>query len=153
MIEYRKATTEDVNSLARVRVDFLTEANQMTEEEKEVLLTANLIYFKEAIADSSFIAWMAIDGAEIAGTSGITFYKVPPNASCPTGKTAYISNMFTYQRFRKQGIASQLFSLIVDEAKMYGYNKVLLNATDMGRPLYARYGFKDTAGDMIYYIK
>jgi len=153
MIEFRKATAEDINALAKVRIDFLCEANQLTEEEKEVLLTANRQYFTETMADGSFIAWIALDGADIAGTSGITFYKVPPNASCPTGKTAYISNMFTYPRFRKQGIAFRLFSLIVDEAKINGYKKVLLNATDMGKPLYARYGFQDTAGDMIYYIK
>lgn len=153
MIEFRKATTEDIDTLAKVRIDFLCEANKLTEEEKEVLLAANRQYFTETMADGSFTAWIALDGADIAGTSGITFYKVPPNASCPTGKTAYISNMFTYPRFRKQGIASRLFSLIVDEAKINGYKKVLLNATDMGKPLYARYGFQDMAGDMIYYIK
>ncbi len=153
MIEFRKATIEDIDTLAKVRIDFLCEANQLTEEEKEVLLTANRQYFTETMADSSFAAWIALDGADIAGTSGITFYKVPPNASCPTGKTAYISNMFTYPCFRKQGIASRLFSLIVDEAKINGYKKVLLNATDMGKPLYARFGFQDTAGDMFYYIK
>ena len=153
MIEYRKATTEDIDTLAKVRIDFLCVANQLTEEEKEILLAANRQYFTEAMADGSFIAWIALDGTEIAGTSGVTFYKVPPNGSCPTGKSAYISNMFTYPCFRKQGIASQLFSFIVDEAKIHGYNKVLLNATDMGKPLYARYGFQDTAGDMIYYIK
>lgn len=153
MIEFRKATTEDIDTLAKVRIDFLCEANKLTEEEKEVLLAANRQYFTETMADGSFTAWIALDGADIAGTSGITFYKVPPNASCPTGKTSYISNMFTYPRFRKQGIASRLFSLIVDEAKINGYKKVLLNATDMGKPLYARYGFQDMAGDMIYYIK
>ncbi len=153
MIEFRKATIEDIDTLAKVRIDFLCEANQLTEEEKEVLLTANRQYFAETMADGSFAAWIALDGADIAGTSGITFYKVPPNASCPTGKTAYISNMFTYPRFRKQGIASRLFSLIVDEAKINGYKKVLLNATDMGKPLYARFGFQDMAGDMFYYIK
>ncbi len=135
MIEFRKATTEDIDTLAKVRIDFLCEANQLTEEEKEVLLTANRQYFTETMADGSFVAWIALDGADIAGTSGITFYKVPPNASCPTGKT------------------SRLFSLIVDEAKINGYKKVLLNATDMGKPLYARFGFQDTAGDMFYYIK
>ena len=70
---------------------------------------------------------------------------------CPTGKVTYISNMFTYPEYRKHGIATKLFALTVEEAKKQGCIKILLNATDMGRPLYEKFGFKDTANDMVYY--
>ncbi len=153
MIEYRKVTVENADLIAGIRVDFLSEVNNLTEEDKQGIYKANHEYFKKALADGSFAAWLAVFGTEIVGTSGITFYHVPPNKKCPNGKAAYISNMFTYPKYRKQGIATKLFNLIVEEAKIQGHNKVLLNATDMGKPLYEKYGFQDVHGDMVYYIE
>ncbi|QHQ60736.1 GNAT family N-acetyltransferase [Anaerocolumna sedimenticola] len=152
MIEYRKATLEDADLIAKIRADFLGEVNHLTQEDKQDMCKANQDYLKKALADGSFAAWLAVLDEEVVGTSGITFYHVPPNMKCPNGKAAYISNMFSYPQYRKQGIATKLFSLIVEEAKIQGHNKVLLNATDMGKPLYERYGFKEVQGDMVYYI-
>jgi GNAT superfamily N-acetyltransferase len=74
--------------------------------------------------------------------NGISFYNLPPNQECPNGKIAYISNMFTYPEYRKQGIGSKLFELAIEEAKNNGCKKVLLDATALGRPIYERFGFK-----------
>lgn len=153
MIEYRRITIEEIDLLTKVRIDFLSDVNQLTEEEKIPLSQAIKEYLTEALAEESFVAWIAVDGAEVAGVGGITFYKVPPNKACITGKAAYISNMFTYPAYRGKGIASKVFNLIVEEARIHGHSKVMLNATDMGKPLYEKYGFKEVKGDMVYYIQ
>jgi GNAT superfamily N-acetyltransferase len=105
----------------------------------------------DSLADGSFVSWIAIENGEIVATSGVSFYTLPPNKNSPNGKVAYISNMFTYPKYRKQGIASKLFDLTVNEAKENKCVKILLNATDMGRPIYEKYGFKDTKNDMVFY--
>lgn len=61
-------------------------------------------------------------------------------------------NIFTFPDYRKQGIGTELLKRTVEEAKNRGYIKITLNATDMGRPLYEKYGFKDSHGDMVFYI-
>ncbi len=96
MIEYRKAIIEDCGLLAKIRTDFLVEANGVdSEDEKELLRVSNEKFLTESLADGSFVAWLAVEDDVIIATSGISFYKLPPNKKCPTGKMAYIGNMFT----------------------------------------------------------
>ena len=154
MIEYRKATTNDINDLAKIRCIFLAEQHDnYPKAESEMLETANKAYFEANLADDSFIAWVAVAGDKIVGTSGLSFYHVPPNNSSPDGRVAYIMNMYTFPEYRKQGIAATLFNRIVEEAKIRGYKKIVLNATDMGKSLYEKYGFTHIKGDMEYLCK
>ena len=152
MIEYRKATASEADALARIRMDFLREADNIQSDEMiETLHKNNSEYMAAYVADGSFVAWVAVENGEIIATSGVNFYTLPPNTSNPTGKTAYISNMFSYPQYRKKGVASKLFDLSVQEAKAKGITKILLDATAMGRPIYEKYGFVATDNEMIYY--
>ena len=152
MIEYRKATISEIETLTRIRMDFLRDVkNMQNDEDEEILYKSNKEYLAASMADGSFVSWIAIDDGKIIAVSGVSFYTLPPNKSCPTGKTAYISNMYTYPPYRKQGIATKLFGLAVQEAKNNGAIKILLNATTMGRPIYEKFGFKSTEDEMIYY--
>ncbi len=153
MIDYRKATINDCSLLAKIRVDFLVEANDVKDQdEKDLLHINNEKFLRDSLTDGSFAAWLAIEDGEIIATSGVSFYNLPPNKKCPTGKVAYIGNMFTYPQYRNKGIASKLFNLVVEECKNHGCEKILLNATDMGKPIYEKFGFKDVSNDMVYYI-
>ncbi|GHU76876.1 N-acetyltransferase [Clostridia bacterium] len=154
MLTYRKATVSDAGELARLRSIFLAEVdNIQSEHERSLLEKANLAYFTTALLDGSFVAWLAIDKDEIVATSGLSFSLVPPSVKNIDGKVAYIMNMYTSPNYRRQGIAAGLFSRIVEEAKLLGYRKLTLNATDSGRPLYEKYGFKTYHGDMVFYVK
>lgn len=153
MIEYRKATLNDIEQLLKIRIDFLKDAgNIRNEEDEKVMLSANEQFLYSSLSDGSFIQLLAFDGEKIAASSSVSFYTLPPNTMRPTGKTAYIGNMFTYPEYRNQGIATKLFSMIVDEAKQNGCSLVTLNATDMGKPIYEKYGFKKDDDAMNYYI-
>lgn len=152
MIEYRKATIDDISLLAKIRVDFLNEVNNISTDTEELFIN-NKAYFENALNNNSFVAWIALDNNEIVGTSGLTLYLLPPNRDYRDGKVAYISNMYTVPNFRGKGIASHLFSLIMNESKNLGYKKVLLNATDAGRSVYEKYGFIDAKGEMLYHFK
>jgi GNAT superfamily N-acetyltransferase len=61
-------------------------------------------------------------------------------------------NMFTSPNYRNRGIGTALFKKIVDEAKQLGYKKITLYATEMGRPLYEKYGFKDVHNAMDFFV-
>ncbi len=134
--------------LASLRLEFLSELTAMDQKTVDELKQANKKYFKAAFKEKSFAAWVAKEGGKIIATSGLCFYKIPPNNSCPNGKAAYIQNMYTKPEYRKKGIAKALFSKIIDEAKTWGCSKVLLNATDAGKPLYEKFGFKESNDDM-----
>ena len=69
-----------------------------------------------------------------------------------TGKIAYITNVYTRNEYRKQGIATKLLELIIDEIKYKGCKFVRLHASSEGKKLYEKIGFRHTGesdGDVI----
>ncbi len=57
-------------------------------------------------------------------------------------------NMYTNPNYRRKGIAYHTLEILIEEAKNKGVKHISLEATDMGRPLYERYGFVDMRGEM-----
>jgi GNAT superfamily N-acetyltransferase len=55
---------------------------------------------------------------------------------------------WTRPEARGQGAAPRLLSAALDHARRHGVGKVLLHATEAGRPLYLREGFEPSAAYM-----
>ena len=86
-------------------------------------------------------AYLIFDGESFAGAGGVSYYRVMPTYHNPSGEKAYIMNMYTAPAYRRKGIAYKTLSLLVEDAKKKGITAISLEATDMGRPLYEKFGF------------
>ena len=64
-----------------------------------------------------------------------------PTYHNPSGNKAYIMNMYTDPEYRRKGIAIRILDRLVKDSKRRGITAISLEATDMGRPLYEKYGF------------
>lgn len=154
MIEYRNADLNDISELVRLRIVFLQEmGNKAISIEDENLRKVLYEYFEERVLKNEFVAYLALENNEIIATSGLCFYTLPPSYKNLTGKVAYIMNMYTSPSYRKRGIAKVLFQKIVEEAKIRGYKYISLHATEKGRPLYLKFGFKDLNTEMTLKIE
>ena len=154
MIEYRKATIDDIEEMVRVRMDVLYAVKDISSrEEEDVLRGPNRDFIWAGLWDGSFCQWLAMDNDKIIGTSSVSFYNLPPTATRPNGKTAYVGNMFTYPEYRGKGIGMRLLSLAVEEAKSAGCMDIRLDYTEMGKPLYEKFGFKRKENAMIYLVE
>ena len=146
---YKKATLNDLEILVQTRIEVLRAANKlptdtdMTEVEKQ-----SFAYYKKALADQSHIAYLVYDDDKIIGTGGVSFFEVMPTYHNPPGKKAYIMNMYTKPEYRRQGIAYQTLDMLVRDSKALGISAISLEATDMGRPLYEKYGFVKMENEM-----
>ena len=146
---YKNATLNDLEILVQTRIEVLRAANKlptdtdMTEVEKQ-----SFAYYKKALADQSHIAYLVYDDDKVIGTGGVGFFKVMPTYHNPTGKKAYIMNMYTKPEYRRQGIAYQTLDMLVQDSKALGISAISLEATDMGRPLYEKYGFVKMENEM-----
>ena len=80
------------------------------------------------------------DNEIVIGAGGVSFYKVMPTYHNPTGKKAYIMNMYTASEYRRQGITFHTLDLLVKDVRKQGVSQITLEATEMGRPLYEKYG-------------
>ena len=105
-------------------------------------------YYKSALETGEHIAYLVYDNKNFIGAGGVSFYKVMPTYHNPTGKKAYIMNMYTASEYRRQGIAFHTLDLLVKDIRKQGVSQIALEATDMGRPLYERYGFVKMEDEM-----
>ena len=146
-IEYRKLSEKELDVFIEMRI------NQLREEgakEDIDLKPALLDYYKRHMKDGTFVSWLALDGNNIIGTSGMSFVEKPPYFGCPSGKIGLLSSMFTNPNYRRNGIAKELLSRIVNEAKQYGCGTIQITASDMGVILYTDFGFEHNGNFMQY---
>lgn len=146
-IQYKKLTVKELDTFIDMRI------NQLREEgakEDVDLRPALRDYYDRHMADGTFVSWLAVDGNEIIGTSGMSFVEKPPYFGCPSGKIGLLSSMFTSNKYRRQGIARELLSRVINEAREYGCGTVQITASDMGVLLYTDYGFKKNGNFMQY---
>jgi len=137
-IVYRRLTEADLDTFISIRIGQLREEGA-TEDFN--LVPALKDYYHRHMADGTFISWLAVDGDRIIGTSGMSFVEKPPYFSCPNGRIGLLSSMYTDPAFRRRGIARQLLSRVVEEARAYGCGAVQITASDMGVLLYTDFGF------------
>lgn len=147
--EYKKATIEDLDELVQTRIIVLRAANKLSEgEDMSEVERQSREYYKRALQTGEHIAYLVYDNEKIIGAGGVSFYQVMPTYHNPGGKKAYIMNMYTAPEYRRQGIARRTLDLLVAEAKERGVLQISLEATEMGRPLYERYGFSAMRDEM-----
>ena len=146
---YRKAGMEYIDILVKTRIEVLRAANCLSDEANMAFVEAqSREYYEESLQAETHTAYLAFDGERVAGAGGISFFRVMPTYHNPTGWKAYIMNMYTAPEYRRQGIAFHTLDLLVKDAKEQGVTQIALEATDMGRPLYERYGFVKMEDEM-----
>ncbi len=146
-ITYRKLTENDLETFISMRITQLREEGAT----EDIDLVPNLMdYYHRHMADGTFVSWLALDGDKIIGTSGMSFVEKPPYFTCPSGKLGLLSSMFTNPNYRRMGIAKELLSRVVEEARTYGCGAVHITASDMGVKLYTAFGFKHNGNFMMY---
>lgn len=146
-ISYRRLTEKELDCFINMRI------NQLREEgaKEEIDLTPALKdYYARHMQDGTFVSWLAFDGDKMIGTSGMSFVEKPPYFGCPSGKVGLLSSMFTNPEYRRQGIARELLSRVVNDAREYGCGTVQITASDMGVKLYTDFGFVHNNNFMHY---
>ena len=147
--EYKRATMEDIDKLVRTRIIVLRAANKLSDDEDmSVVEEESYAYYGRALETGEHIAYLVYDNGKFIGAGGVSFYQVMPTYHNPTGKKAYIMNMYTASEYRRQGIAFHTLDLLVKDARKQGISQITLEATEMGRPLYERYGFVKMEDEM-----
>ena len=146
-IRYEKLTKDRLDTFIQMRIKQLREEGAT--EDIDLVPSLN-DYYDRHMADGTFVSWLALDGDKIVGTSGMSFVEKPPYFSCPNGRIGLLSSMFTDPNYRRKGIAKELLSRVVDEAKNYGCGVVQITASDMGVLLYTDFGFKKNGNFMQY---
>lgn len=146
-IEYKRLTEKELDTFIDMRIHQLREEGA---KEDIDLVPALRDYYNRHMLDGTFISWLAMDGEQIIGTSGMSYVEKPPYFGCPSGKMGLLSSMYTNPAYRRKGIARELLSRVIKDAKEYGCGTVQITASDMGVKLYTAFGFVHNENFMQY---
>ena len=123
-----------------IRLEMLREVGGLPEEhdfpDSFIAQTADFL----AHGDQTTV--LAMDGELPVGCATICYMTWLPTLSHPTGRRAHLMNVYTAPDYRRQGLARQMVTALMDEAKARGVTEISLDATQAGRPLYEALGFR-----------
>lgn len=140
-MEIRRASVEDLDKIIEIR------KKQLIDEGYDPCVDIDdslRDFFGEKFANNTIVEFFGIEDGEIIATSAVIFMRYPPSFRFPTGIRGYITNVYTAPAYRRRGIAAKMLKQAVDEAKNRGIRKLILMASDHGKPVYQRFGFKES---------
>jgi GNAT superfamily N-acetyltransferase len=153
MIPYkiRRCTTDDAATIARHRVEMFREMGEVpTDELARELLRKSTSALVGLLADGSYLGWFAIDagGSVIAG-AGVHVKPQLPRISHDSTRiedspVPLVVNVYTEPQWRGKGVARALMRELMHWASEQGMDRVVLHASNAGRPLYEKLGFHPT---------
>ena len=125
MTEYRKATKEDIELLMSSRLEMLRTVNDLPDdyEYSEEIVSASRDYFLNG--DQTTI--LAMDGDKVIGCASMSYIRIMPTFSHPTGKRAHLMNVYTRNEYRRQGIARQMVEMLIRDARERGATEISLD--------------------------
>ena len=137
-MKIRCATHEDISTLVAMRMALLIEEGVSPSQEISTELHE---YFKRELNTSIFSVVAELD-EEIVATSAVIIQQYPPSFSLPSGRRAYLANVYTMPHVRRQGISTKLLDEIVHFLKARDIQSLWLWSASGGIEFYKRYGFK-----------
>lgn len=146
-LKYRFADTNDLDLLVQLRLDFI-EADRENEQ-YDIIKENCYSYFHNALSEGLSDVILAEDEEMVVGTAIIFYYQSVPSAFNMTGRNAYVTSMYVNEEYRRKGIATTMLNQLIDAANQKGYQIIMLNASEMGKHLYNKFGFKEIQNGMI----
>ena len=138
----RPATVEDAAVIAVHRIAMFRDMGILDEAGAPVLEAESRACVRDLLASGEYAGWLAEkEGAVVAG-AGVLLRRLLPRAESPRGgREAYILNVYTDPAHRRSGLARRLTELIVAWCRVQEIRRIVLHASDQGRPLYESMGF------------
>lgn len=146
-VEYKIASSDDLEQMMSSRLEMLKVVNALDHEYKfsDEIVENSVEYFKNG--DHTTV--LAMDGKRVIGCATICYINIMPTFSHPTGKRAYLMNVYTMKEWQRRGVAMKMVSMLIEEAWKRKVTEINLDATEEGRHLYRKLGFVDSTEGMV----
>lgn len=149
-IHIREAGIGDLKELLAWRAEVLREVFALVPEaDMAELMRANRAYYEQTLGEGSHVACFAERKGETVGCGGVCLQREMPSPDNPSGRCGYLMNIYVRPAARRSGVAAEVVRWLVGKARDWGADKVYLETSVPGRPLYEGLGFVDLPDMMV----
>jgi GNAT superfamily N-acetyltransferase len=117
------------------------------------LETAYSEKIKKQLPEGICKAWVIKTDNKIIASGAITIVSFVPVPSDINHKIAYLHSMYTEKEYRNKKCAQKIVNRAIRYCQQNGISRVVLNASDAGRPIYDKIGFIPSPETMRLFIK
>lgn len=144
-LSVRKAGLRDLDALVYQRREMW---KALGIRNNELHLNGDRVYKRWArtrLKNHELMAWVvkSSDG-KVAGGGCVWLQSVQPRPHRASMVQPYLLSMYTEPSFRRRGVASMVVKEAIDWCRSNKYERLMLHASEMGRKVYSKLGFKRT---------
>lgn len=144
-LSVRKATLRDIDALVHQRramwID-LGVKNNVAHDQGDRNYRQ---WARTRLKNRQLMGWLVEDRlGKVAGGGCLWLQPVQPRPHRTAMVQPYLLSMFTEPKFRELGVASMIVSEAIAWSRRNGFERLMLHASEMGRSVYRRLGFKRT---------
>lgn len=140
---FEKAGIEELDSLIKLRIEYLLEDNGAIPQEKLAKISEKLpVYFRRHLNKDCFV-YAAKSENKIVSCCFLIVSEKPSNTDFLNGVVGTVMNVYTNPVYRRKGLAGKLLKMLLADAEKMRLDFVELKATDAGYNLYKSIGFED----------
>lgn len=144
----RPATIADIPHIVEHRAQMFRDMGIPAQFED--MAAATELWLRHALPSHTYRGWMAVtESGEVAAGGGLIVIPWPPGPMTMDPRCAFIFNVYTKPEHRKQGLGRRLMDAMHDWARSEGIERVVLNASVFGKPVYEAMGYVVTDEPMM----
>ena len=97
---------------------------------------------KQELTDGSCKAWVIESENKIVASGAITIASLVPTPKDLSSSVAYLHSMYTEKQYRNNNFANLIVERAIRFCRDNRIKRVFLNASEAGRPIYEKLGFR-----------
>ena len=148
----KRLDIEDVEFFLDLRLKLFYELQEIDKNDNiENLKNSTKEHYLKNI-DKSLITYGIFKENKIVSIGSLCLFERIPYMENISGREGYILNIYTLSAYRKKGYGKQITEKLIEHSKEIGIKKLWLNASEEGKKIYLKLGFKEKNNEMEIFI-
>ncbi len=97
---------------------------------------------KPELLNGTCKVWLVEEENKIIASGAISIVSFVPSPHDLSSNVAYLHSIYTEKEYRNNGFANLIINKITQYCKDYEIKRMILNASEAGRPIYEKLGFR-----------
>ncbi len=145
MPRVREASVRDMDILVRHRRKMFEEISDATATELDAVDREYRRWARSRMTSGAFVAFVVEAGHRTPASGALWLMPLPPRPWTRGDRAPYLMSMYTEREDRGKGYATMVVDAALRWSKAHGHKVVILHASDEGKGIYEKAGFRQTS--------